>query len=273
MTTTADALDVYYARMSHSLGDKKTVLPYVTGSRVLDVGCGSGDLMDALTSMGFDTYGLDASQESINRCTQKDRVVLGYADEVVELFGEEFFDTIICSSVLHEVFSYGNRYDGRGKLRSLSNTLKAMRRALKPGGRLVVRDGVAPTNNSDVLMWVDNAAEVDKFLSASPFTKGCTDRHIALTQIMSNVFEGSLSSAMEFAFTYTWGEQSFEREVQEYYGVFNLDNYARFVTRHGFVCEEKFEYLQPGYARHLEGKVSFTAPFPSSNALWIYRSV
>lgn len=266
-------LDTYYQRMSSSLGDKKSVLPYITGRKVLDVGCGSGDLTGFLLTQGFDAYGLDASPESVQRAAATvghERVVLGYADQIAEKFGENAFDTIVCCSIFHEVFSYGNERDERGRISSLSHTLDAIRKALRPGGRLVVRDGVMPTNNVTAQMWVDKPEEVTFFMAASPFTRGVTDREVILTQIAPNVFEGSMSSAMEFAFTYTWGPDSFEREVQEFYGVFNLDDYARFVESHGFVNVERFEYIQPGYMTHLEGKVRFSEAFPATNAIWIY---
>lgn len=281
MTTAVTAnthgnMDTYYRRMLGSLGDKKSVLPYITGPKVLDVGCGSGDLMESLMRQGFDVHGIDASPESVHRTAAldgEDSVVFGYADEIHEKFGAQSFDTIVCCSVLHEVFSYGNKYDARGQMSSLVNALASMHKALKPGGRLVVRDGVKPSNDDTVWMWVDKPEEVEKYLSASPFTKDMADRAVRLTEVMDHVYEGSMSSAMEFAFTYTWGPESFPREVQEYYGVFDLEGYARFVEDHGFRCEKKFEYLQPGYESHLEGKVKFSQPFPASNAIWVYTKI
>jgi SAM-dependent methyltransferase len=265
------ALDVYYQRMSNSIGDKKTLLPYIKGQKVLDIGCGSGDLINALKDLGYDAYGIDASEESVRRCDDP-HVKIGYADEVDIVFGEQMFDTIICCSVLHEVFSYGNRFDKIGQVLSVSHAIDAMKRALKPGGRLLVRDGVMPDDASKARMTVDNPAEVDKFLKRSPFaapTAGL-DRQLSLVQVGECTFEGTPSSIMEFAFTYTWGPGSFEREVMEFYGLFTLEDYANFVSDHGFVCTHKHAYTQPGYRNHLEGKVMMNMPFPHSNAIWVY---
>lgn len=266
-------LDSYYERMAASLGDKMKVLPYVTGTSVLDVGCGSGDLMHALNDAGYMTCGIDASPESVER-TGSDCVQVGYANEVGWRFGPESFDTVICSSVFHEVFSYGNSDGKVGRISSLSDALMSIHDVLKPGGRLIVRDGVRPSLAGRPLMWVDKPEEVEKFLAASPFARQHLDRSISLDRVWDrgdNWFQGTASSLMEFAFTYTWGPAAFEREVQEFYGIFSLDQYSWFVRNHGFTKIDAFEYTQPGYAEHLKGKVNMLMPFPSTNAIWVYE--
>lgn len=272
---TNDTLNTYYDRMSASLGDKTRVLPYVKGERVLDVGCGSGDLLDTLLCAGYDAYGLDASEESVERVSDQSRVRHAYADEITDVFEPESFDTIICSSVFHEVFSYGNRDGNIGRTESVESALKSIRKALVPGGRLIVRDGVEPASVGLFTMIVDSNEAVQKFLDYSPFNTQYRaydfDRSVSLYHQGGNVWEGSASSLMEFAFTYTWGSQSFEREVREFYGLFTLGGYASFVERQYFTTVSAQSYTQPGYATHLEGKVRFPEmPFPATNALWVY---
>ena len=41
------------------------------GSRVLDVGCGDGDLLQLLESRGIDGRGIELSREGVNRCVAK----------------------------------------------------------------------------------------------------------------------------------------------------------------------------------------------------------
>lgn len=270
---TTATLDHYYQRMSSALGDKKRVLPYIKGKTVLDIGCGSGDLLNVLLEeKNLNAFGIDPSPESIERNKYQDRVFELYSDEIDFQFKNQFFDTIICSSVFHEVFSYGNYYTSPGKLQSLSDALRSIYHALKPGGRLIVRDGVAPDFQGEFTMQVDNPSAVYKFLDASPFSRGNTplDRNIHIKYLGDGVFKGTASSLMEFAFTYTWGVESFDREVQEYYGIFTLDEYRSFVENHGFYSVFSCKYTQPEYITHLEGKVKFDMPFPSTNALWVY---
>ncbi|TDE90017.1 methyltransferase domain-containing protein [Occultella glacieicola] len=266
----ADALDLYYARMSASIGDKAEMVRHVRPGRALDVGCGSGELLDVLAAAGHEVVGLDPAPESVRRAGARN-VHLAYADEAAEVCGPHSLDTVVCSSVLHEVFSYGNADAVVGRESSVSAALVAFRRALVPGGRLIVRDGVMPAPGPARIR-VDEPGAVERFLRHSPFRRGHgTDREIHLEQVGPDAFEGEFSSAMEFAFTYTWGERSFAREVREFYGVFRLAEYARFVQAHGFrlVCAR--EYVQPGYRDHLAGRVSFDRDFPASNGLWVYE--
>ena len=275
------ALDTYYARMSSSLGDKARLLDHITGASVLDVGCGSGDLLNVMLAEGFDAYGIDPAHESVLRIRDRSRARVGYANEIAKVFPGQQFDTIVCSSVFHEVFSYGTRYDKPGQISSLTHAVKAVNRALKPGGRLIVRDGVAPSDTETRRsMWVDDPEAVYAFLEASPFAQynawhqPGTDRTIRLIATDDpHRFEGSASSLMEFAFTYVWGQGSFEREVREFYGIFDLDEYARFVVETSDLdlrLTSSESYTQPGYVTHLDGKVKFDFDFPHTNAVWIY---
>lgn len=229
--------------------------------------------MRRLSSSGFEVRGVDASPESVRRSGVG--AVLGYADEVDHLFPPRSFDAVNCSSVFHEVFSYGNGDGVIGDVRSIGNALDAFVRVMKPGAVLVVRDGVHPGN--EVVTMKADADAVHRFLEHSPFVPGSlssppypTSRTIALSQVGEDTFRGSASSVMEFMFTYTWGPSSFTREVQEFYGIFNREEYARFVCSHGFELVDSYEYVQDGYIQHLRGKVDIDFEFPSTNAVWSY---
>src|SRR6476661_2114879 len=51
------------------------------GSKVLDVGCGDGELLQLLESRGIDGRGIELSREGVNRCVAKGlAVVQGDAD-------------------------------------------------------------------------------------------------------------------------------------------------------------------------------------------------
>lgn len=270
--TKTDAL--YYARMAASLGDKQKIFPYVMPGSVVDVGTGGGELALALLNQGNDVLGLDANPVSVSGLTIAD----GFADETHQHVHN--VDNIVACSVLHEVFSYGNRQGKVGKIDSLSNALVSFRKSLRLGGRLVVRDGVRPGRGTGILKMIatDGDEQVQKFLNHSPFAanlhKSNTDREIALINTKSGEWVGSKSSIMEFAFTITWGETSFEREVQEFYGIFTLEEYARFVEQFGFRLLHAEEYIQTGYINHLTPVLRMEKmSFPSTNALWVYEAV
>ncbi len=71
------------------------------GSRVLDVGCGDGDLLRLLESRGVDGRGIELSREGVNRCVAKGlAVVQGDADTDLASYPDDGFDYVILSQTL-----------------------------------------------------------------------------------------------------------------------------------------------------------------------------
>ena len=100
----------------------------LTGSRVLDAGCGSGAQCEWLLSLGADVVGVDLSPamvaEARRRCGDRGRFVVADLAEPLDLEANSF-DGITCSLVLHYL------RDWRVAMRSLATVLR-------PGGWLVV---------------------------------------------------------------------------------------------------------------------------------------
>src|ERR1700754_559308 len=82
--------------------DHLLVVEMVTpGSRVLDVGCGDGDLLQLLESRGIDGRGIELSREGVNRCVAKGlAVVQGDADTDLVNYPDDAFDYVILSQTL-----------------------------------------------------------------------------------------------------------------------------------------------------------------------------
>src|SRR6186997_3141637 len=71
------------------------------GSRVLDVGCGDGELLQLLESRGIDGRGIEISREGVNRCVAKGlAVVQGDADTDLVNYPDDAFDYVILSQTL-----------------------------------------------------------------------------------------------------------------------------------------------------------------------------
>src|SRR5580704_7154441 len=71
------------------------------GSKVLDVGCGEGDLLLLLESRGIDGRGIELSREGVNRCVAKGlAVVQGDADTDLVNYPDDAFDYVILSQTL-----------------------------------------------------------------------------------------------------------------------------------------------------------------------------
>lgn len=271
--------ETYYSIMSRSVGDKARLLDHVVPGHILEIGFGGGELMNILHEAGNTVYGLDASEVSVSRVSDKayfERVVEAYADETFEAFGANKFDTVIMSSVLHEVFSYGSR--GGINARTMiawHDAIANIAKTIKPGGRLLIRDGVLADNYEDVVtmtMLNNDIQGIYDYLHLQPFPQ------VSLTRISDNDFIGSMESVASTIYTYTWGPKSLPRESQELYGLATLDDYATNVEGHGFVCDYKNAYVLSGYVDHLSPKVLLTQDsnpidWPPTNAIWIFTKL
>src|SRR3978361_1874706 len=71
------------------------------GSKVLDVGCGEGDLLQLLEARGIAGRGIELSREGVNRCVSKGlAVVQGDADTDLVNYPDDAFDYVILSQTL-----------------------------------------------------------------------------------------------------------------------------------------------------------------------------
>ncbi|WP_207211557.1 MULTISPECIES: methionine biosynthesis protein MetW [Rhodoplanes] len=71
------------------------------GSRVLDVGCGDGELLRLLEARGVDGRGIELSREGVNECVAKGlAVVQGDADTDLSAYPDDAFDYVILSQTL-----------------------------------------------------------------------------------------------------------------------------------------------------------------------------
>ncbi len=116
----------YY--LLYPLKDRVQGIPdFVPGGRALDVGCGSGLILDLLKSAGWETHGIDTSASAIELVRKKGHngVCGEFRDE---LFRPGYFDAVIMSHSIEHV------KDPPGYLGLAFGKLK-------PGGQLVL---VAP---------------------------------------------------------------------------------------------------------------------------------
>ena len=72
------------------------------GTRVLDIGCGNGELMELLVAeRDVDARGLELSQQGVNACVSRGlAAVQGNADTDLSYYPDQGFDTVILSQTL-----------------------------------------------------------------------------------------------------------------------------------------------------------------------------
>lgn len=113
------------------------------GGTVLDVGCGTGVIVDELLDLGCQFTGIDPSAKMIETAKtlhsskEKANFAVGSA-ELLE-YPDEAFDAVICMGVLERVGNY-------------EKALSEMIRVLKPGGTLLI---TTPNLFSPYLLWRD----------------------------------------------------------------------------------------------------------------------
>lgn len=71
------------------------------GSRVLDVGCGNGELLLLLEQRGVDGRGIELSREGVNSCVARGLAVIqGDADADLANYPDDAFDYVVLSQTL-----------------------------------------------------------------------------------------------------------------------------------------------------------------------------
>lgn len=260
----------YIKQMNRSIGDKKKMLSYITGNKVLDAGCGGGVLSSVLTANGYDTYGIDLSLLSYSEMKNRGlghKFIHGNLLDMSLYFNEGEFDTIIFSSVLHEVYSYNGF-----KLGDIDKTLENAMKIIPKGGRIIIRDGVKNSNLEKRRIRFKNPNDI---LFLTEYCRKFKGRRVSYKQIDKLTFEMNVNDAMEFLYTYTWGWDSFDREVQEQYGVMSLNEYIHLTKFIGGELVYAEEYLQEGYALQLYDKIELFdgemnhVRLPNSNMLLV----
>jgi ubiquinone/menaquinone biosynthesis C-methylase UbiE len=71
--------------------------------KILDIGCGTGALMDDLTAQGHDVCGLDISQEALKFCRMRGHTKLYLADAAKLPFPDDCFDLVTAIGVIEHL--------------------------------------------------------------------------------------------------------------------------------------------------------------------------
>ena len=111
----------------------KSILEWLdpkNGEKILDVGCGSGELILKIAKKGSQVYGIDISEEDINNSKDLARrsnlaAKFQVADALNLPYPDNYFDKIVSSSCLEHFIDD-------------IKALKEMKRVLKPKGYLVL---------------------------------------------------------------------------------------------------------------------------------------
>ena len=262
---------------------KDSIISHVTGETVVDVGSGGGILLDRLEQKYPDKtiIGTDISANVIDTLIQKKNKEGHNWDVKVHNFVEGTFepevDSIIFSSILHEIYSYTEGEKGRFDIDSVKNALKFAYDSLKPGGRIIIRDGIKTDSSETRRVTFKDRAGLDFFKNYMKDFKGLKDipedkRVIKIDEDGLTV-SGDINFIREFMYTYTWGNESYAHEVQEQFGYFTLREYKNYMEELGAKIIKAEEFLEAGYPDNLGRYLILTdesgeeVEYPESNCI------
>ena len=240
---------------------KDTIIDYSVGMRIVDVGSGGGVLLDRLEKKFPDReiIGTDISTNVIDALNAKKKKEGHRWNVVVHNFVEGPFanktDTVIFSSILHEIYSYTETPRGRFEIDSVKTALKNAFASLTPGGRIIIRDGIKTDSDELVTIRFKSSDGMEFFENYRNDFKGLKDipdeKKVVFADARSLTVTGDINFMREFMYTYTWGKQSYAHEVQEQFGYFTLKEYTDYLTGLGAKIIVARELLESGYPLNL----------------------
>lgn len=103
--------------------------------KILDIGCGTGDLVLALLKEGFDVTGIDSDQAMIQKAANKttdNPVVFTQMDmkDMTGHFNPSSFDAVLC---------FGNTLVHLAGMQEIEKVCKEVKRILKPNGKFLIQ--------------------------------------------------------------------------------------------------------------------------------------
>jgi 2-polyprenyl-3-methyl-5-hydroxy-6-metoxy-1,4-benzoquinol methylase len=153
-----------------------STLAQLPKGKLVDVGCGNGDMLQFSIQMGWDGIGIELDKQAISSCRKNGLTVIEGSYEKLDDY-PSLFDCIICSHVLEHV------HDPMA-------ALEKMKLALKPGGILLLSCPNAMSKASQYfgVHWRGLEAPRHIAIPSAHFLRGFLEK-IGF-QVEQNVFNG-----------------------------------------------------------------------------------
>lgn len=155
-------------RCLHTFAHVLTTLNLGLRSQVLDVGCGPGWLSEFLARCGYWVTGVDISEDMVRIAESRVAAIPRPLGEGIEEPVAEFFSMPVRELPWVDRFDAAVLYDTLHHFDDEVETLRVVNRALVPGGRIYIEEGVRPPPGSEAEQRL--IAEMEEFGTLeSPF--------------------------------------------------------------------------------------------------------
>lgn len=254
--------ELYLKRMTENMKySTKGFLPFFANNSkcALDVGCGSGIMLNALLDYGVEkVIGIDINGEAIKKLQDLNNPKI----EVYNIGFDDIdqlnlnVDTILFSSVLHEFSSYSDTE--RYSLNPIIRAIKKSYEILPPNGKIIIRDCLMADfkdRYKKVLIKFNNSEEAKWLYKFREDFKGFNNLDIDMTiEQVGEYYKISYAFLKEFLYTFTWGEGSWPREIEERTGITDIDSWESMIREYGFVIESVL-YSKEEYEKYLKNRI------------------
>ena len=141
------------------------VLQYAKSqARLLEVGCGEGDLAAAMSKAGLNVHAIDRSDEAI--AVAKSKGVNAVCADILT-YAEEPFDVVLFTRSLHHI-------------QPLQLAINQAHKLLDSGGILLIEDFVPEIVNQDAISWLH---ETQSRIGRTAFCSHCERGHIKISTV------------------------------------------------------------------------------------------
>ncbi len=253
----------YLKRMTESMKySTKGLIPLLAknSNNILDVGCGSGVMLKALEEENpkATLTGLDLNIDAIKSLEANSNWKLYHMD-FMDLKDVKF-DTIIFSSILHEISSYNSDLNKRFTEVPIKEAFIKSNELLEDNGSVIIRDGLLSSkedrNNKRIITFTNPNESIWLYKFQNDF-RGFDklDIDTKILEIEDNKYLVSEGFLKEFLCTYTWGEESYPREINERFGILTKEEWLNLLKETGFKIETIIESKEE-YEKYLASKIN-----------------
>jgi ubiquinone/menaquinone biosynthesis C-methylase UbiE len=261
MERTVKGQKLYVSAMEKSAADKMRVFPFVRGNTIVDLGAGAGPITVLLQKKFPQSkiLAIDNSADMIKRLKKRFKndplVEVIQADAQTFTYPQEI-DSLLLISVVHEIFSFSH-YSHQAVIEAFNNA----HRLLKKGGRLIIRDGVQPEQESLYLKPKHQEAyqRFNKFIESFKvrplvFSEGTFRQDSFIQHHPQNfqefkkgnyLIEMHSQDVSELLSKYFYPQVNWQIELSEQFGIWTLREYQHILIELGYYIVYAETYVLP----------------------------